>query len=565
MRHLCAAAGIALVSLMPSCWADTTAQEVEEDCSLVSSLVTPHKTWGKPLPGGPIRTLFFIYTGPYDGTWEDTGTRVREAVELMQRFDLQGDAVLYCGSGDKWAFHGLKQGEDRAERLLAKPYQLYVVAGFSFGRLPAKFRYLVLSQVVKGAGLVCCGPGAREYMTPERLIDPAPPALVEGLPVLDGRRPEEAIKAYRLGRGRGVWLNYATQSLAPSRAFSYAALADYDYWMLWVGRAALWAAGRDGPLSLSFFGGRPLEVKREQTNPSAELSLTNRGDARAAVEVALELRGASDGHGMELSRKSVTVPPGNKVRLPISLPPLRADDYFLDAVVRSARGVEACGAGNVRVTSDVGVEKVELGARFIERGETISGRVLLRGQPPANSVLRIMLRDSYGRVLQQQDIQVKPGQAEYPFSYTADASSTTLMRAEGVLISGGREVEMKQASFTVPKRRHGQHNFVMWDMAKDPLGYYAWRQLQEAGFNVCLIGSMGSEPTPQHEVLKACDASVVPYSTRILDPKDENGYMQPVCWNDEPAVSEYVRGIVSRQQNLREQGVFVYSLGDEGV
>ncbi|HQK93246.1 MAG TPA: hypothetical protein PLD23_07060, partial [Armatimonadota bacterium] len=52
--------------------AATNAVEVEEDHSLASTLITPHKAWAKGYVGGPVRTLFFINTGPYDGTWEDT-------------------------------------------------------------------------------------------------------------------------------------------------------------------------------------------------------------------------------------------------------------------------------------------------------------------------------------------------------------------------------------------------------------------------------------------------------------------------------------------------------------
>ena len=62
--------------------AATTAQEVEEASSLESSLVTPHKPWGRGYAGGEVRALFFVYTGPYEGTWEDTRTRVREVMEL---------------------------------------------------------------------------------------------------------------------------------------------------------------------------------------------------------------------------------------------------------------------------------------------------------------------------------------------------------------------------------------------------------------------------------------------------------------------------------------------------
>ncbi|MBM4082654.1 MAG: hypothetical protein FJ278_23310, partial [Planctomycetes bacterium] len=138
------------------------------------------------------------------------------------------------------------------------------------------------------------------------------------------------------------------------------------------------------------------------------------------------------------------------------------------------------------------------------------------------------------------------------------------MRAEAALLAGGAEVEMKDASFTVPKRRQGQFNFVMWDAGLDALGFHAWRQMQDAGYNVCLIGSMG-KARKQPAVLAACDASLAPYTTRILDPKDEKGFMQPVCWNDELAAAQHVQTIVDNQKFLREQGIFVYSLGDEGV
>mgnify|MGYP002682351420 CR=1 FL=1 len=153
---------------------------------------------------------------------------------------------------------------------------------------------------------------------------------------------------------------------------------------------------------------------------------------------------------------------------------------------------------------------------------------------------------------------------ELAFDYTPDELCTNQMRAEAALLVAGEEVEAKDASFSVPKRRQNQFNFVMWDGPMDVLGYYGWRELQGAGWNVCLLGSLGNE-LPKPPSLQACDASIAPYSTRILDPKDENGYMQPVCWNDEPAATEHVQRIVNNQKHLREQGVFVYSLGDEGV
>ncbi len=561
-------AGVGLCSLLllsgPGAWAVTPAQEVEEDCSLQSDLVTPHKEWAKPSAGGPVRALFFVYTGAYDGSWEDMGTRVREVVELAQRFDIQADAVLFCGSGDKWVFHGQALGQERAERLLEKPYQLYVVAGFPLEKLPAKAQYLMLKQVAAGAGLVCCGPGAQEFMTAKRRLNPTPPELVAGLPSLDGKSPAQAFSAYRLKDGRGVWLNYDAAALAPSPEFTPRGLNTYDYRMLWVGRAALWAASREGQVAVSsVLGDQSLTVKQEAAGTAGEIILTAKNRQPLEVTVSEEIRRAADGVRALLAPVSVVIQPGQPARCGLGIPRLRDGDYFLDVIVKSKRGVEACGAGTFTVQSDFGVDQVKLERSFVESGETIKGTVTLRGAAPAGSALRMGFRDSYGRLLGRQDRPVVAGQADYPVEYTADAFSTMEMHVEALLISGGREVELKDALFTVPKRRQGDFQFVMWDAAMNDLGYYSCRQVQQAGYNVCLRGSFGESPQPA--VLRACDVSLVPYSTRIMDDKDEHGFMKPMCWNDEPAVTQYVQEIVDHQKHLREQGVFVYSLGDEGV
>jgi len=545
--------------------ADTTALEVEQDNSLDSALVTPHKAWGKGYTGGSVRALFFVYTGPYAGTWEDTGTRVREVVELGQRFDLQADAALFCGKGnEKWVFHGLEFGQTRAERLLQKPYDLYVIAGFPMAKLPAKFQYLILKQVADGAGLLCCGQGAPEYMAPKRLIDPLPAALAKGLPVLDGKTSAQMAKAYRLGKGRGVWLSYGAHALTPHHAFSWRNLAEYDYWMLLVGRAALWAASRDSGASVeSVLGSEPLVTTRGQET-AGQVAIASTAAEPLPVEVDLELCRATDGLRTSLGSMKATLSAGETTRLSVPLPRLRADDYLLDAIVRSARGVEAFGAGCLTIQSDVGVDRVELSDPFVEVGDTIKGTAFLKGSPPQGSLLQVRFRDSYDRVLVQRDMSLSPDDTQQAFEYVADAFATNLMRVQAALVVGGEEVQMAQASFYVPKRRQHRFNFVMWDTPKDVLGPYAWRQLQKAGMNTSLIGSMGGVKPPPSS-LSACDATIAPYSTRIQDPKDAQGYMEPVCWNDEPAVDEYVQKIVDNQALLRQQGVFVYSLGDEGV
>jgi beta-galactosidase len=556
--------GILLAGCAPAGFAATAADEINEDHALASRLVTPHKPWGRGYAGGPLRALFFVHAGHSSEQWNDIGTRLREVVELGQRFDLQAEAVLYGGSGKAWGFHGQKLGEERAERLLALPRDLYVIAGFPMEKLPARLQYLIIEQVAKGAGLLCCGPGAAEFMTSKRQLQPLPAMLSDALPVLDGRSAAASTRAYRLGRGRGVWLCYGSPSLTPSHEFTWRGLAEYDYRMLLVGRAALWAAAREGQVSLGMAAGQPLRLDRSGPAVSPDVTLLSSASKTLDTQVSLELRRAWDGQTTSLGLFPAKLVPGQPARVAARLPRLRSGDYFLDAIVRSPRGVEAFGAEAIMVESDFGVGTVEMQEPFVERGRQILGRATLRGTPPAGSRLRIQFRDSYGRIVRQQEFPVVAGQGDYRFAYQADASATILMRAEAVLRSADEEVELKDAAFTVPKRRHGQFNFVQWDAPNDVPGYYAWRLLQQAGMNISLVSSMGGLRT-QPAVLRACDATVACYSTRLLDEKDAQGRMQPVCWNHEPAVSAYVEKIVANQQLLRQQGVFVYSLGDEGV
>lgn len=554
---------VALAGHLPAAASGTTAQEVEEDHSLASDFVTPHKPWARGYAGGPIDALFIVHSGPGVGDWSDLGTRLREVIELTQRFDVRAEAILLAGPGGSgtWQFHGQKLGQLRAERLLARPRQLYVIAGFPMEKLPPRLQYLIIEQVAKGAGLLCCGPGGREFMTAKRRIDPTPAMLTDGLPSLGGKIAKDMVTAYRMGKGRGVWLKYDTPSLTPRNEFTWRGLAEYDYRMLLVGRAALWAASREGEISVA---AQPLLVNRSSPTAAYEFALASKASRPLKVRVALELRRACDGQRQDLGTKEATVEPGQTVRVNAGLPRLRTGDYFVDAVVRSGRGVEAFGAGSLSVQSDFGVDKVQMSRDFVERSESIAGKALLRGAAAPGSILRIRLRDSYDRILRQQDFPVAAGRAEYAFEFQADGFATILMRAEALVIHGGQEVEMREAGFTVPKRRQGQFNFVQWDAPHDVLGYYAWRRLQTAGMNICLLGSMGGLRA-QPPALRACDASLIPYSTRIMDEKDAQGHMKPVCWNHEPAVTQYVEKIVANQKLLRQQGVFVYSLGDEGV
>ena len=567
-RHMWRASVLlASVALTLGARAATTEEEVEEDQGLSSSLVTPHKAWAKPWAGGRLRALFVVDPGSYDGSWFAPGTRLREVVELGQRFDLDADAFFFGGrEGNQ--FLGNALGRKRAEKLLGTPYDVYVIGGADLAKLPPKLQYLIMKEVAAGAGLVCCGTGSKDFMTEDRRVSPQPTLLSDGLPRLDDRAPSDVMRAYRLGKGRGVWMRYSAWALTPRQQFSWAGLALYDYRMLWVGRAVLWAAGKTTRSTVSF-----ESTPGAHGVPELVLTVSSAATAPLALNGAIELRRIADGWTEQLGAYRATVHQGQPYRHQVVLPTLRAGRYMVDTIAQSADGVEVSGATDIEVSSPFGVESVTLDRAFAEQGETLAGTVKLRGTPSAGTVLQIRFRDSNNRVRIRQDLPVLAGTTDYAFDYTPGTFDTVWMRAQAVLVLAGRDIELRDATFTVPKRRRGRFNFLQWDTPSDVLGVYAWQQLRSAGMDLCLIGSFSEAKF--HPMLAAADVALVPYSTRILDPKDENGFMKRLpapdgktaaqCWNDGPAIDAYVQGIVDHQQKRREHGVFCYSLGDEGV
>ena len=69
---------------------ENTAGEVEWIHRLTLRYETPHTKWAKPYARGRIRVLYFI-ASPFQGM----GCHAREAVELMQRFEVEVEAVFY--------------------------------------------------------------------------------------------------------------------------------------------------------------------------------------------------------------------------------------------------------------------------------------------------------------------------------------------------------------------------------------------------------------------------------------------------------------------------------------
>jgi len=102
--------------------------ELEVDHALTLDFTTPHTDWAQPYAGQKTRVLFFC---------SGQGTVPREAVELMQRFDIEAEAVFWArivdSSDEHW--HGGDIGEQRMLNLLEQKWDCYVMLGLGLDRM----------------------------------------------------------------------------------------------------------------------------------------------------------------------------------------------------------------------------------------------------------------------------------------------------------------------------------------------------------------------------------------------------------------------------------------------
>lgn len=550
----------------PPCQAASDSKELQEEHQLSLAFETPHTKWAKPYAGGKVRALFFLDIGY-------CGTVPRQVIELKQRFDLEAEAVYWANIIDspKYHWHGDEAGIARMKRLLDQPWDCFVFVGLPPERLPVEQQYAMLLQITRGAGLVLMGVDDRRLLKPERQDRELPDFLSAGIP-LSGlsfvrdthlkNAPENAgadaiaaykmVATYRIKDGRGIRL-----PAMPNLEYRPGWDTEFEYWNALVGRALFWAAGKQPRIHLNI-AVAPISLDRTAL-PQEALTISYRNDADTKLMTFRVSLRRYDGYRISLPEQT-TPATQRKVWYVFTraLPKLRADRYFVDVIASSKAGIEGWGSSSFVVTSPRTVKEVALTKSWSEVGGMLTGEVSLAGSPlPGNEKVRIDLCDRRNRVIARQESSARDNRAA--FSFKVQPWMPMLIRVEAALISAGQEVSTAYNYFNVTKRHQGQFNFVMWDIPSGTLAPYGEESLGRLGVTAHLSG--GAPP----RTAAAYNMSWVPYTTRITADKDKNGYMLPTCWNHEPDVSNYVKGIVEPREKTREHGVFVYSLGDEGV
>ncbi|MDP6507053.1 MAG: hypothetical protein QF886_25730, partial [Planctomycetota bacterium] len=375
---------------------------------------TPHTRWAKPYAGGRIKVTYFIGS-PFQGM----GTHAREAVEFMQRFDVEVEAVFYYHFYRKDWFGGVA-GHRRLDRLMREQTRDV----FVFQDVTPK----LLETCWMGKGAVNAFRPAVENGTGVVLIGADDGALLAGrqklekLPDWLGSGP--ALEAATLQKGRIVRM-----PARPKVPYKVGWRLDYENWQYELGRAVLWAARREPDCILNYRTmrenrgdtevGEKKAVKEDlerNTLPGEALHFTWQNlNSEDNPEIHLTLR-RWDGAAQHLSHVDCR---SDKGTAPIKLPKLRAGDYRIDAIVRSKRGIENFASYPIQVTASSAIRDLKLSSEWAEVGDNFSAEISITANE--DQTLRVKLVDRQGRVLVREDRPTKTGQAVHPFRFRVES------------------------------------------------------------------------------------------------------------------------------------------------
>jgi len=521
---------LVIIALIAAGAAAQDMAELEVDHALTFDFPTPHTDWAQPYAGERTRVLFFT-----DGR----GTNPRECVELMQRFDLDAEAVFYArivdSSESHW--HGGDIGIQRMNALLDRQWDCYVFLGMNMQYMSAEQQYKLIKPVTEGAGLVFVGSNDPRVLKDANRIAELPPILTRG----------PAGEAFTVGQGRGARL-----PAQPGIEYHEGWEIEYDYWAERLGRAILWAAGHEPRATVTVDAGPGAFAWDAPKN----LTVSYDGEVGGGnPRVRLRVRAAA-GPSIDLPERALA-----ERAFSFQVAALPAGEYYADAWIASAAGVEAWTSTPFTVTSDLAVGGVLLDAEWGEIGDSIRGRAIVEGAPGADDRLRVGLFDRRGRLLAQQVTPARAGETR--FEFPIEPWLPMLVRVDAALFRNppgdapASTIDSAYAYCRVTKRHQDRFNFLIWDVPAGTLAPYAEQSLAENGMTLQL---KSGNPPP---IVSAFDVAWVPYTTRVMTPKNDEGIMQPFCWNDAEAVQAHVTAKAEEYLGSRQSGVYVWSLGDE--
>ncbi len=446
------------------------------------SQVTPHFPWAKPIAGKNIKALVLT---PAMG--------MREIVELAQRFPLDVETV-YINQGPAFIngdFFGVDMDQKSIQVLrkkLADNYDVIILGGIDVDTyFPGEMSRMLLDKVRGGTGLVCISganfPAVWQEAFPGRIAGRSTPAipeitelgkqhfLTQGFSAeLLGRistianhtagalmkaDTNHCASAVELGKGRVFFIEYHNDTTYYGRTgggltqftpdiFSRGNRWDFDYHeysLMLAGRAAIWAAGRDG----EFHSFSRIQAMAPKT---VELVWDNTPQAGKAAKVTGEI---SDQYGRVVSTFAQDVTGVNQVGIQLARPLVSGINRLKCQLWNEDGQVVGFGAAQFQidglpVITQATCEELESGV--LQCDFSVSGTL----DAP---FIRLVLKDGYGRICADETVPFQP-RVTLPLARMAShfgSLDIALLKKDGNLVAVSR----------IPVARMDSAAYRQWD------------------------------------------------------------------------------------------------------
>jgi len=426
---------------------------------LTGTLVTEHTQWAKPLSGGRLRVFIII---------QDRASR--QVAELAQRLDMDY-TVLVTAKADSFfetehaGRHAVPRYALLIEELAKKrlhptiDYDVILVSKIGWKVLPDFLRENILGRVMNGTGLVYIEAAGAEKQWGEEFtspVDGADAAITAGLPLSamsvvtvkdssdgleklkelkgahwhtqDGWRAggwwtvgksPATIKGWQYGKGRVLLIDYYEGSkqgtgILPSNAVT--GLAGYDLLYALVGKACLWASGRQTQAGISL-NSRQDEIMQRESLGTRGISFSVTASPELQVPLVTECR-IRNLKGEVLARKT-TKPAkiSGKQEFNAALMYLPEGKYFADIWVKTEAGdILDFASLSFAVSTSEKITSVATKKDRYRPGEKAEGEVVL-GQPLAEGqLLFLLVKDTWGRDILRKQLHPDGQKANFDFA-----------------------------------------------------------------------------------------------------------------------------------------------------
>ena len=552
-------------------------------------VVTPHIRWCKPSLLGPLRVLAIA------PRWTH-----RESVELAQRFDwritvFMSDRGQKLGDPDgKTIAYGSAHNRDRVAELMGKledDYDVILIGKVSWGALEPQVVDQILRHVRRGTGLVNVYykrlRDTKKAPPPKALTDAAKPvdgatarAITGGVPwsslaALKTRKPEDAILAGTLGKGRFLLVNHAERMVSWLLTYVTADTQEpypqieYEYYCSLAGKMVRWAARRDRAPTITVIRPRHA-IAREK--------------GRFPVRVAVNLQGRHDLHlecviHDEEQRVGPSVRanvPGDGATLLVPIPDGPAGRWFVDVWLKDSAGRTAdWGSVAVDVSASNGIESLSHKNPTLKPGQTLQASAKLLTAAGRDTTLRVRLFDDAGRLLAMQQGEVPSKMLSFSVKPRNMLSYALWLEAE--LVRGGRVIDRKRVQVPVSGRLNdwGYDDFSLLAWAgtfangSEHMGRLLQKRIADLGADRFINRPGRYKPNRTWKRLAQRSAEVnsrfVPYAFRITPQGSaEKGLVRRPCLSDPKYVGVIRRYLRNAAQLTAAWGADPMSMGDEG-